>query len=541
MTWWRARTKFKLGITVFFVVLLSLATNAQGGYSTEKHPELGFDFISARDYDAIPIPPDEEWTILYFAEQEAFRENDRKRFRPELRFVFIDHNPPPTPKPKPKKKEKEEEDKKKDDKEKDGDAEEEEEEEILPPISNFEIFAHQKLDTWDVGDSDSQKDHAGHLVNEYELTNKRYPKHFVGKAITFSNESRTIAVYGFCAAEDYWDQVKIWRKMLKKIKFYEPEAADTSELELYYSRNKFKNSAYRVQVRQNLVDGWKAEDTENYILVYSTKDEPLIRIIKRELEAIRNEYIKEFPPVQEVEAVSTVRICKDEAEYHKYGGPRGTGGYWYDKSEELVFYDRDEREGEKRGTGKANTRIVLYHEAFHQYIYYAIGKIAPHSWFNEGTGDYYSGAVIKSGKVKKIGVNPWRIEYIQAAINGDYRLREESFEEILAYSQADFYEGDRVGVCYSQAWSMIYFLRTAKEVRKHPVWSTILKTYFDTLQVAYAKELEGKQLEELDEEELDEAKQKAREAALTKAFSDVDLRELRNAWRKYTLGLKVPR
>ena len=515
-------------------VQIGLIGFAQGGYTSEKHPELGFDFVCARDYDAIPIPPDEEWTILYFAEKEAFRASDRKRFRPELRFVYIDHSPQPAlqkaAEPKPQ------------DSEKSDDEEDQDALEILPPITNFEIFARQKLQAWTLGEAQPQREHDGQSVVEYDLRHTNKPKVFRGKAFTYSDEHRTIAIYGYCATEDLKQQLKIWRKMLKKIKFYTAEASDSSELERYYDRHAFNNSAYRIAVRQNLVDGWKAEDTENFIVVFSTKDEPLIRIIKRELEAIRLEYTKQFPPVREVEAVSTVRVCRDAAEYYKYGGPRGTSGYWNAKAEELVFFDHDERAGDKRGTAKANTRIVLYHEAFHQYIYYAIGQIAPHSWFNEGTGDYYSGAVIKSGKVKKIGVNTWRIEYIQAALETGYGVqRVESFEQILAYSQAEFYKPSRVAICYAQAWSMIYFLRTAKEVRKHPLWSQILPIYFDTLQSTFARELKGKLAEQLDAKVLSRAKKKAREAALEKAFSDVDLRELERAWKKYTLSLKVPR
>ena len=54
------------------------------------------------------------------------------------------------------------------------------------------------------------------------------------------------------------------------------------------------------------------------------------------------------------------------------------------------------------------TLAVLYHEAFHQYIYYSVGKVAPHSWFNEGHGDYYAGARYAD---KKFTIRPfaWRV------------------------------------------------------------------------------------------------------------------------------------
>jgi len=522
-----ARVVARLLIVTLATVLLAIPSQAQGGYTAEKHPELGFDFSRARDYIAVPVQPGEEWVILFYAEKEAHRVEARKRFRPELRFAMIDHHPEPAefPEVEPIKT---------------LDDEEEEAEEgpkkRRKPITNFDMFADRILSSWEVGNPDTVKTRSGFTAWEYELKHKN-SRDFVGAAYTYSDEDKTLVVFGFCAKEDLDDQKKIWKKMLKKIKFYEPEAVDTTKIERYYDRRKFKNVEYRIEVRKQLVKGWEAEDTENYIIVFSTKDEPLIRIIKSELESIRKEYVKLFPPLREITAVSTVRICKDEDEYRKYGGPAGSGGYWSAGTEELVFFDYD-RPGQKAGAGKANTRVVLYHEAFHQYIYYTVGKVAPHSWFNEGTGDYFSGAVIKGGKVIKIGTNPWRIDLIKAAVGGHPRYKPESFSNIIKYSQAEFYNRGRVAVCYAQAWSMIYFLRTSKEAKKHPVWSNILDIYFNTLQQTFTDEVTDHPTGDLSDDELEEAKLKAREAALERAFSDVDLIELEKAWKKWVGKLK---
>ena len=75
---------------------------------------------------------------------------------------------------------------------------------------------------------------------------------------------------------------------------------------------------------------------------------------------------------------SVVRVC----------GARTNGvwrassaGYWNYRDEELVLYD-------DKG-GAAAHMGVLNHEAFHQYIFYFYGNLAPHSWYNEGTGDFF--------------------------------------------------------------------------------------------------------------------------------------------------------
>src|SRR4030095_1230319 len=95
-----------------------------------------------------------------------------------------------------------------------------------------------------------------------------------------------------------------------------------------------------------------------------------------------------------------------------YGGPPGTAGYWNDEAEELVFFDMDDR----KDMADDNTLAVLYHEAFHQYIYYSVGNVAPHSWFNEGHGDYYAGA--KYGTTR-FTIEPfrWRVPVLKTALN----------------------------------------------------------------------------------------------------------------------------
>ena len=481
------------------------ASASQGGYTTEKRPELGMTFSRARDYEAVPVRPSEKWIVLYYAEKEAFREENRKRFRPELRFVWIDRNPP-EPKSGPK------------------------------PVVDFERYVEEHWERWSLASPQPLEERSGNRATEYRFLPKKGGL-VTGWARCYSDHERMLGIIGLCAEEDLEQQTKIWSKMFDRIRFYEPEKKDLEKIERYYSRKDYSLPEYRTRVRSRLVKGWKAEDTENFILVFSTRDQPLIRLIKSELEAIREQYVELFPAVRELEAVSTVRVCEDEKEYFKYGGSPGSAGYWHAEAEELVFYDNENVDG-KAGTGKANTRIVLYHEAFHQYVYYAVGELAPHMWFNEGNGDYFSGALIKGGKVKKIGVNPWRIGLIQAALLGQYGLEPVPFGELLEMEREAFYDPRVRSICYAQAWSLIYFLRTSKEVSKHPVWSRILEVYFETLKSEYAKQLELRSGagDEFDEDQEKSGRQ-ARKAALEKAFADVDLRELEEAWREYVLDL----
>jgi hypothetical protein len=200
-----------------------------------------------------------------------------------------------------------------------------------------------------------------------------------------------------------------------------------------------------------------------------------------------------------------------------------------------VLYDAEKVERDWKKSD-ADTFIVLYHEAFHQFIHYSAGELPPHSWFNEGTGDYFSGAMLKDGKMRGIGANPWRVPLIQMAIDQKLTI---PWKDIIRYEQKQYYAN--AAICYAQGWSMIYFLRTCKQVAAKPEWSRILPTYFDVLKSAYREELA-----KLDETKKEDPTARglagltARKRAVDAAFAGVDIDDLEAAWRTYTLALPLP-
>src|SRR6185369_1997760 len=121
-----------------------------------------------------------------------------------------------------------------------------------------------------------------------------------------------------------------------------------------------------------------------------------VKELGRQIEIIRGEYEKLFPPVHEVTAISVVRLFSEQSEYHQYGGPRGSAGFWSSDREELVLFENFDSMSKDKS--KENALSVMYHEAFHQYVFYAVGNVAPHSWFNEGHGDYFAGHVLRGNK-----------------------------------------------------------------------------------------------------------------------------------------------
>jgi hypothetical protein len=311
-----------------------------------------------------------------------------------------------------------------------------------------------------------------------------------------------------------------------------------------YAGSKLPNVAFRVGVREALAKGWKAVDTENFIIVHHSDNEKLVNKIARDLEAVRPVYVEMFPPVKAIEAVAIVRVCKNREEYLAYGGHPSSGGYWHPGNEELVFYDysRSELEAERKKGRRLTDKdsfVVLYHEAFHQYIHYAVGQIAPHDWFNEGHGDYFSGAVIPDygTRVKSIGPSRWRITRAKREIDPDSAPRGSPpagpwipMEKVLNAKRPEYYNPATQSNYYVGGWALVYFLREAPEARGHPKWGRILGTYFEKLKEQYRIRRLGP---------ADDA-DAARDAALRAALEGVDVHELDAAVKRFVQKMRHP-
>lgn len=529
--------------------LLAPSALAQaGGYRSTELETIGVELRVPRNYDAIPVDPLEEWvTNKWVFSRRKMREPEKDEwgneypepYLPTIELVWIDYVPderpvtgggeeggPPPPAP---------------------GARREGSRPQSKPINSIERYLQRaRYDIWELGNGEEQKDiDDDHTATMYELQpgpNSQGMGNMRGWCYVIKSPKRTVAFIGTCEEPEWKEHTGIWEEIASSVEFFVPEGKNIEKLRKYYERRpEYIDPEYRIKIINGLVRGWDYKDTENYIFIFrdNLEKSPLLRRLMTDIEAIRELYIELFPPAAPISAVSTVRVCKDLDEYHLYGGPQGSGGYWNAAAEELVFFDYEDEEG--AGSGTADTLIVLYHEAFHQYIYYSTGELAPHSWYNEGTGDYFSGALIKGGKYRKMQVNPWRVEYIQQAIRDKKYV---PWKDITSYEQSDYYR--RAGLCYAQGWSMIYFLRESRDVEKHEVWSQILDIYFDVMKEEFKKGVaEAREGMGEDEELSRTAKfiigKKARDVAIEKAFEGVDWFEIEEAWKEFTLGLKVPR
>ncbi|HET6203351.1 MAG TPA: hypothetical protein VFI25_11175 [Planctomycetota bacterium] len=362
-------------------------------------------------------------------------------------------------------------------------------------------------------------------ATEYEFTVKTQGKTLVcGYAAVVHMTGQEIALVWLVPENHYDKWIQPFKTAARTFKPIEKEAAVAEAGAGLSEREKKKRELID---RHKTLAGWTVDETEHYFIV-SDADPKHLPEVKRRIEAIRGRLEKDFPPEKPIAAVSTLRVCKNGDEYHQYGGPGGSAGYWNDQAEELVIYVVTEK--------PSDTWCTMQHEAFHQYIYYRCGELAPHSWYNEGTGDYYAGADFKYGKFE-IDIFDWRKDPIRQAIRDGKHV---PLAEILKFTKDQYYAKEKVGICYAEGWSFIYFLREGKKKGAknwNPAWEKILPTYLEKLIEAKEKgesEARAKAKGEIDEGAKREIQEQARKTALDAAFEGIDVEALEKAWMEFT-------
>ena len=235
-----------------------------------------------------------------------------------------------------------------------------------------------------------------------------------------------------------------------------------------------------------------------HFLVECDADQNFTDWISKHLELIFAKYGTIFPQQSKPKAKFRCIVFRDLKEYLAYGSPANTGGYYQDLTKKLVFY---------RQAKDADTLLVLYHEAFHQFLaYYLYG--AP-QWFNEGHGDYFGpSAWNEKSKQMEIRTNPWRLPLIKQAIAAG---RTQPFEKLLLMTQAELYDPGMISINYAQSWSVVYFL-----------WHYDGGKYARCLQLYFKSLHKGAGLRE----------------AYADGFGKVSIAQLEKEWKDFTLGLK---
>lgn len=294
-----------------------------------------------------------------------------------------------------------------------------------------------------------------------------------------------------------------------------------------------KRAALKASIAGN--PGWYAIDTKYYVFL-SNASRPFVESLAKDLEVVREKtYVPMFKPRNQKIPLNPVRVFATQAEYHQFGGPGGSAGYFSPTKGELVLFEKfDDMSASK---SQSDCRSVMFHEGFHQYVHFAVGDVSPHSWFNEGHGDYFAGLSVQGNQVNsKVKPFEWRVGYLKDHMRGGNDLI--PLRSLLRYEQSEYYAN--AGLKYSQGWALIYYLRS---VTKDPKQKQALDAYFnylaDNVTAFRAKKKEGEDDDKprgesvpgipgvrfIDFEDAEKVKQILSEA-VDKAFASVDLEAL---------------
>lgn len=495
------------------VLALALAL-VQAPIRPEKHPELGLEFPRPASYEPVPTTPTEREIVLYFVDGATAKKRPLGMFeedpgRAKLMVLWFEPVAAPASKS------------------------------ANPPELHASLAAWvaDRMPKWKLRATNERPGKKGWTAQEYELRpedGSNLP--VTGWAFEWKGAERTIAFVGIAPYEGFNDHRVSWLRAAQGCSFSEPREPSMAEVERRYARTSLREIPRRIEVRRRLLRGWGVEDTDDYLVVHHTQDAAMVHRVAVNLQIVRAEYARLFPAEKPITEIGVVRICRDKDEYEAYGGPEGTAGYWQPNARELVLYDA-EKNPEYRGKGDAPTFLALYHEAFHQYVHYAAGELAPHAWFGEGWGDYFAGARVQGGKLVAIDPNPWRARYAHDAFAREFPV---PLADLLRRDQAKFYDPGTVDACYAEAWSFVWFLQRSERAAAEPAWRGLLDRYYATLRTAWATEVGA-----LDPAQAGKdpalraaAEEKARAAALDAALSGVDLPALEAAWKEFVRGLK---
>lgn len=260
-----------------------------------------------------------------------------------------------------------------------------------------------------------------------------------------------------------------------------------------------------------------------YVVEYATKPE-FAKRVGEELEQIQALYRQVIPTGKAIPRCR-VKVFDSEEDFMYYGQAPGAAAYWSPSQEEIVCYRFQGDKMKLRESGEEMTIAagqppeeatfkVLYHEAFHQYMYFLMGRdrfVDIPSWLNEGLGDYFFGGQWGKNRKFAIGLNDWRLGKIWRAVKKEEHV---PLDKLVKYKQMEYYSNP--GLCYAQGWAMNYFFQS--EAGKKKGYAGIPQALIRELQNSANME-----------------------KSTAKVFSGIDLKKMEAEWKAFVLALPVPK
>ena len=255
------------------------------------------------------------------------------------------------------------------------------------------------------------------------------------------------------------------------------------------------------------MEGWWYAEATNYIFLSNIRaaaGTSLIRDMQNTLPALRQAFAKVVEPFSDKTEVNVVRIFESKEAYANYvgGAMEWSIGCWMPSRRELCILSQ----GSDNKAEKENTVMIIRHEAFHQYLFYASDGIQDAVWFNEGHACFFEAAAIDARGVEVKESDKKR------TLMGSLDAAAQNIPFILAADHTQFYAGDdrKRGLNYATAWGLVYFLRCGTSSGKTAAYANILGKYRTALR---------------------ETKNEA--AATQEAFKDVDMKALQTAFTDF--------
>ena len=250
--------------------------------------------------------------------------------------------------------------------------------------------------------------------------------------------------------------------------------AAASERELLRADARHSISAY---------EGWNATDAQEFTILDDLgKDAAFVAALTNDLPVMRAKYAEIMPTgIDGSNVLCVARIFASRSEYEdamEAGGVTNmswSAAYWCQQRREIVAYRPPPGSS---GSSDAELVRTFRHEAFHQYLSYAVSMMATSPWLNEGYAQFFEEG--PPDPKRRIAKDDWGA--------GDASLQDlERFAEILPalflMDYREFYGGTDVerSLKYRLALSVAIFLEYgAGKVRFAP-FKNLKQDYFKGL------------------------------------------------------------
>ena len=218
-------------------------------------------------------------------------------------------------------------------------------------------------------------------------------------------------------------------------------------------------------------DGWKAADADEFTVLYDLPaNGGFVSTLTNELAAFRRKYAAALPsPIDGTNTLCVARIFASRDEFLDALAVDGltnmawTAAYWSPSRRELVAHLPDQ--------GEAELLQTFRHEAFHQYLSYAMSMIPASPWLNEGYAQYFEN---EESLDWELSARPSQedLERLSTLLPG-----------LFAMDYAAFYADDDVArrLKYRLAWSVAVFMEKGMRELRHDPFKTFKADYVEAL------------------------------------------------------------